>query len=220
MAPSRPLTAVQLVFAHDRRLAETVGVGDVALAHLVSTFIDSAPVTPVSRAAFSGDQLWLERVVAALASRAPMLLVDHRLCFSILRAAELGHADVVKWILDFLDDRLPVVIASEAAATVGDLDRVKRLRDILEFLWSKDKNPAWLDKRNFQAVVESGHVDAASWMREVMPSSRLARNELAGVCQRAAANGNLDMLQYLYQLEMFSMSDEALYSAARHGSGS
>ncbi|GLE05922.1 hypothetical protein PINS_up015133 [Pythium insidiosum] len=122
-----PLTAALVVCTKHPRLSATDGSCDHALSHLVSAFLDPAPLTTVARAADSGSRRWLERVVAAQRARVPLVLLDHWLLQALHKATELGRATTARWIMDLLDDRMPRTLSFIVAATVGDLALLQHL---------------------------------------------------------------------------------------------
>ncbi|GLE05921.1 hypothetical protein PINS_up015132 [Pythium insidiosum] len=59
--------------------------------------------------------------------RVPIVLLDHWLLGALSKAAKLGHDAIVRCIIDFMDDRLPISVAMTAAATLGDVALLQRL---------------------------------------------------------------------------------------------
>ncbi|KAJ0393836.1 hypothetical protein ATCC90586_008635 [Pythium insidiosum] len=122
-----PITAVQSLFRHHARLRALEGDG---LARLVSSFVDPSVHITISSAVETGSSRWVERIVAAHGRHVSAVLVDHWLYDAVSKAAELEHGEVVRWIIGYMQDRVPLGIAIAAAATIGDLALIQDMHEM------------------------------------------------------------------------------------------
>eukprot|EP00644_Phytophthora_capsici_P006565 jgi/Phyca11/535447/estExt2_fgenesh1_pg.C_PHYCAscaffold_360034 len=178
-----------------------------ALPHVweaIEAFLDCSPSCTMTQAAAFGSMRLLRGISARSAGMAALDPFYKQAQFSgaMQHAAARGDLEMIQWLLNFQPGGL-VTKAVEQAARNGQLQ-------VLQWLKEHHDHVFW-GANELRYAVEGNHVEVARWLQEqTRPPSKLRAMNLA------AANGNLELVQWLFEVR-HEASSSAAAKAAKGG---
>ncbi|KAG7379294.1 hypothetical protein PHYPSEUDO_008748 [Phytophthora pseudosyringae] len=170
----------------------------------VEAFLDCSPSCSLAQAAAFGSMRLLRGISARSGAMAALDAFYKQAQFSgaMQHAAARGDVEMIRWLLTFQPGGL-VTSAVEQAARNGHVR-------VLAWLKQHHDHVFW-GANELRYAVEGNHAQAARWLQEnTRPPSKLRAMNLA------AANGNLELVQWLHQVR-HEASSSAAAKAAKGG---
>ncbi|KAE8898523.1 hypothetical protein PF006_g27383 [Phytophthora fragariae] len=178
-----------------------------ALPHVweaVEAFLDCSPSCTLTRAAAFGSMRLLRGISARSGGMVTLDAFYKQAQFSgaMQHAAARGDLEMIRWLLAFQPGGL-VTRAVEHAARNGQLE-------VLRWLKQNHDHVFW-GANELRYAVEGNHAELARWLQDnTRPPTKLRAMNLA------AANGNLELVQWLHEVR-HEASSSAAAKAARGG---
>ncbi|KAF1787243.1 Ankyrin repeat-containing domain [Phytophthora cactorum] len=194
-----PLTCLRVV-RHSR-------LDMAALPHVwetIEAFLDCSPSCTLTQAAAFGSMRLLRGISARSGGMVTLDAFYKQAQFSgaMQHAAARGDLEMIQWLLTFQPGGL-VTRAVEQAAKNGQLQVITWLKEHHDHVfWGANE---------LRYAIEGDHADVARWLQEnTRPPSKLRAMNLA------AANGNLELVQWLHEVR-HEASSSAAAKAAKGG---
>ncbi|KAL4117293.1 hypothetical protein PRIC2_011285 [Phytophthora ramorum] len=196
-----PLTCVRVVRRSRPHMSALPHVWEA-----VEAFLDCSPSCSLTQAAAFGSMRLLRGISARSGAMVTLDAFYKQAQFSgaMQHAAARGDVAMMQWLLTFQPGGL-VTRAVEQAARNGQLQVLRWLKD--------NHDHVFWGANELRYAVEGNHLDVVRWLQEhTRPPTKLRAMNLA------AANGNLELIQWLYQVR-HEASSSAAAKAAKAAAG-